>query len=51
MRIGITGSDGFIGYHTYNNLKFTTKYDVVKLDKDLILEIFQIQSLASEMNK
>ena len=34
MKIGITGSDGFIGYHTYNNLKFTTKYNVIKLKKD-----------------
>ena len=34
MKIGITGGYGFIGYHTYYNLKFTTDWDVVRLDKD-----------------
>ena len=33
MKIGITGGDGFIGYHTYYNLKHTTDWDVVKLDR------------------
>ena len=33
MKIGITGGDGFIGYHTYYNLKYTTDWDVVKLDR------------------
>ena len=34
MKVGITGGYGFIGYHTYYNLKFTTDLDVVRLDKD-----------------
>ena len=34
MKVGITGGYGFIGYHTYYNLKFTTDWDVVRLDKD-----------------
>jgi|3_EtaG_2_1085321.scaffolds.fasta_scaffold14917_2 UDP-2-acetamido-2,6-beta-L-arabino-hexul-4-ose reductase len=33
MKIGITGGDGFIGYHTYYNLKYTTDWDVIKLDR------------------
>jgi len=33
MKIGITGGDGFIGYHTYYNLKYTTDWDIVKLDR------------------
>jgi UDP-2-acetamido-2,6-beta-L-arabino-hexul-4-ose reductase len=34
MKVGVTGGYGFIGYHTYYNLKFTTDWDVVRLDKD-----------------
>ena len=34
MKIGITGGGGFIGYHTYNNLRFTTKHKVIKLKRD-----------------
>ena len=34
MKIGITGGNGFIGYHTYNNLKYTTKHKIIKLNKD-----------------
>tara|TARA_R110002012_G_scaffold297055_2_gene494868 strand:- start:154 stop:1224 length:1071 start_codon:yes stop_codon:yes gene_type:complete len=34
VRVGITGGYGFIGYHTYYNLKFTTDWDVIRLDKD-----------------
>jgi len=33
VKIGITGGDGFIGYHTYYNLKHTTDWDIIKLDK------------------
>ena len=33
MKIGITGGDGFIGYHTYHNLKHTTDWDIIKLDR------------------
>jgi len=33
MKIGITGGNGFIGYHTYYNLKHTTDWDVIKLDR------------------
>ena len=36
MRVGITGGYGFIGYHTYYNLKFTTDWDVIRLDKDFL---------------
>ena len=34
MIIGITGGDGFIGYHTYTYLKYATEHEVIKLDKD-----------------
>ena len=34
MNIGITGGQGFIGYHTYYNLKFTTDWNIIKLDRD-----------------
>ncbi len=34
MKVGITGGYGFIGYHTYYNLKFTTDWDIVRLNKD-----------------
>tara|TARA_Y100001963_G_scaffold75332_1_gene104576 strand:+ start:3077 stop:4147 length:1071 start_codon:yes stop_codon:yes gene_type:complete len=34
VKIGITGGNGFIGYHTHYNLKFTTDWEIIKLDKD-----------------
>jgi len=34
MIIGITGGDGFIGYHTYTYLKYATEHEVIKLDRD-----------------
>ena len=36
MIIGITGGDGFIGYHTYVYLKYTTEHEVIKLDRNFI---------------
>ena len=34
MIIGITGGNGFIGYHTYTYLKYATEHEVIKLDRD-----------------
>ena len=34
MKIGITGVNGFIGYHTYYNLKYNTDWDIIQLDRD-----------------
>ena len=34
MKIGITGSSGFIGYHTYTYLKYATDYDVIEIGRD-----------------
>jgi UDP-2-acetamido-2,6-beta-L-arabino-hexul-4-ose reductase len=34
MKIGITGSEGFIGYHTYTYLKYATDHDAIKLNRD-----------------
>ena len=39
MIIGITGGDGFIGYHTYTYLKYATDHDVIKLDKDFGMDV------------
>ena len=34
MKVGITGGNGFIGYHTYHVLKHTTDWDIIKLDRN-----------------
>jgi UDP-2-acetamido-2,6-beta-L-arabino-hexul-4-ose reductase len=33
MKVGITGSSGFIGYHTYHTLRLTTDWEVIALDR------------------
>ena len=39
MIIGVTGGDGFIGYHTYTFLKYETDHDVIKLDRDFGMDV------------
>ena len=36
MIIGITGGDGFIGYHTYTYLKYATEHEVINLTETLV---------------
>ena len=36
MIIGITGGDGFIGYHTYTYIKYATDLEPIKLKRDFV---------------
>ena len=37
IKVGITGGDGFLGYHTYHTLKFDKGFKVIKLNKEFLL--------------
>ncbi len=39
MVVGITGANGFIGYHTYTYLKYTTNLEPIKLERDFINDV------------
>ena len=34
MKVGITGGEGFIGYHTYTYIKYATDFESIKLNRD-----------------
>jgi UDP-2-acetamido-2,6-beta-L-arabino-hexul-4-ose reductase len=34
MKVGITGGEGFIGYHTYTYFKYATDFEPIKLNRD-----------------
>ena len=36
MKIGITGVNGFIGYHTYTYIKYATDLEPIKLKRDFV---------------
>tara|TARA_B100002019_G_C21263561_1_gene598083 strand:- start:1070 stop:2140 length:1071 start_codon:yes stop_codon:yes gene_type:complete len=36
MKIGITGADGFIGYHTYTYMAYATDLQPIKLKRDFV---------------
>ena len=36
MKIGITGANGFIGYHTYTYIKYATDLEPIKLKRDFV---------------
>ena len=39
MKIGITGGEGFIGYHTYTYFKYATDFEPIKLDRDFANDV------------
>ena len=36
MKVGITGGEGFIGYHTYTYIKYATDFESIKLNRDFV---------------